>query len=351
MQHKNETQSILKNFFSFVKTQFNTSIRQIRVDNGGEFCSLLDFFKDHGVIYQHSCVYTPQQNGVVERKHRHILETARALCFQANLPLHFLGECVLTAVHLINRLPTPILSKKTPFERLYSTPPTFSHLRVFGCLAFATDVNVNHKFSPRAHKCIFIGYPIGQKAYKLYNLTTHQIFTSRDVVFHENIFPYQTSPSPSSPQPVSSPTPLISPHLPDPVSPSVNHPSDPMIPLESSPSANAASLAPPSPAPLPASAVPDLTMSAPASTPMLHRSSRHSFPPPKLRDYDCPTLKLTQPHPSSSSSSGHTPGTRYPLANYLTYHHFSPAQQSFLAHITQQVKPRSYEEAARFPHW
>ncbi|KAM2129542.1 hypothetical protein ACFX1R_009206 [Malus domestica] len=355
MQHKHDTQSLLKDFFSFVKTQFNTSIRNIRVDNGGEFFSLRDFFKDHGVIYQHSCVYTPQQNGVVERKHRHILETARALRFQANLPLHFWGECVLTAVHLINRLPTPILSKQTPFERLYSKPPTFSHLRVFGCLAYATDVNVTHKFSPRAHKCIFLGYPSGQKAYKLYNLTTRQIFTSRDVVFHENIFPFHTSPSSSSPQPMSFSNPLPEPLSPDPVLPSVIHPSDPMLFVEPTSFADAESPAPPSPAPLPASAVPDLTLSvsepAPAPAPVLRRSSRHSSPPPKLRDYDCPTLKLTQPHPPLSSSSGRTPGTRYPLSNYLTYHRFSPTQQSFLAHITRQVEPRSYEEAARFPHW
>ncbi|XP_070677941.1 uncharacterized protein [Malus domestica] len=85
--------------------------------------------------------------------------------------------------------------------------------------------------------------------------------------------------------------------------------------------------------------------------PMLRRSSHHSLPPPRLRDYDCPTLKLTQPDPSSSSLSGPTTGTRYPLANYLTYHRFSPAQQSFLATITQQVEPQTYSEATASSHW
>jgi hypothetical protein len=99
MKHKIYSQM----FFSFVKTQFNASIANIRVDNGGEFFSIRNFFRQHDTTYQHSCVYTPQQNGVVERKHRHILESARALRFQAHLPLHFWAECVLTAVHLINR--------------------------------------------------------------------------------------------------------------------------------------------------------------------------------------------------------------------------------------------------------
>jgi hypothetical protein len=92
MHHKSETQHLLSNFFSFVHTQFHVSIANIRVDNGGEFFSIRDFFKQNGTTYQHSCVYTPQQNGVVERKHHHILESARAFRFQAHLPLLFMGR-------------------------------------------------------------------------------------------------------------------------------------------------------------------------------------------------------------------------------------------------------------------
>jgi len=202
MHHKHETQNLLINLFSFVKTQFNASIANIRIDNGGKFFSIQNIFRQHGTTYQHSCVYTPQQNGVVERKHRHILESARALRFQAHLPLYFLAECVLTAVHLINRLPTPLLSHKTPFEKLYNKVPNYSHLKVFGCLAYATEVHATYKFAPRAASCVFLGYPVGQKAYKLYNLTTHKFLTSRDIVFHEHIFPYQlpsTIPAPLIP--------------------------------------------------------------------------------------------------------------------------------------------------------
>ena len=193
MKHKDEAQPLIKRFFSYVSTQFESHIKKFRSDNGGEFLSLQSFFKDNGVLFQHSYVYTPQQNGVVECKHCHILQVAQALKIQAQLPNQFWRECALTAVHIINRLPSPVLSFKTRFERLYSKPPSYSHLRVFGCIAYATNVHVSHKFDHRAITCIFIGYPVGQKAYKLFNLSTKKIFTSRDVHFHENHFPYASS--------------------------------------------------------------------------------------------------------------------------------------------------------------
>ena len=193
MKHKDEAQPLIKRFSSYGSTKFESHIKKFRSDNGAEFLSLQSFFKDNGVLFQHSYVYTPQQNGVVERKHRHILQVARALKIQAQLPNQFWGECGLTVVHIINRLPSPILSFKTPFERLYSKPLSHSHLRVFGCLAYATNVHVSHKFGHRAITCIFIGYLVGQKAYKLFNLSTRKIFTSRDIHFHENHFPYASS--------------------------------------------------------------------------------------------------------------------------------------------------------------
>ncbi|KAM1033353.1 hypothetical protein TB2_036345 [Malus domestica] len=222
MKHKSDTQQLIKDFFAYVHTQFHTHIQCIRTDNGGEFLSLRPFFSANGILLQTSCVHTPQQNGVVERKHRHLLETARALRFQSHLPLKFWGECILTAAYLINRLPTRLLQNKSPFEILHNKVPTYDHFRVFGCLAYATSVIPPTKFSPRAHRCIFLGYPPAQKAYKLYDLATHRIFTSRDVIFHEDSFPYTLPPthsaSPALTLPLPSSLDLPYPPLPVPTS-------------------------------------------------------------------------------------------------------------------------------------
>lgn len=158
----------------------------VRSDNALEFLkgSLGPYFIDQGIEHQTSCVDMPQQNGIVERKHMHILEVARALRFHVHLPLEYWGDCVLTATFLINRTPSSLLKHKTPYEVLLNRKPDYSLLRVFGCLAMASNPDrTADKSSPRGVPCLFLGYPQHQKGYKFQTLLTKTKFVSRDVQF------------------------------------------------------------------------------------------------------------------------------------------------------------------------
>ena len=188
MKHKSEASFLIQSFYILILTQFKLPIKIIRSDNGLEF-ALNSFYASKGIIHQFFCVETPQQNSVIERKHQHLLIVARALRFQANFPLKFWGDCVLTATYLINRIPSPLLNNVTPYEKLLGHSPFYGHLRIFGCLCFASTLSRDRtKFDARVKPCMFLGYPFGTKGYKVYDLATKTSFVSRDVIFKECIF-------------------------------------------------------------------------------------------------------------------------------------------------------------------
>ncbi|CAH9092487.1 unnamed protein product [Cuscuta epithymum] len=118
MKNKSEVKTHMLNFYNLILTQFHTKIKIIRTDNETKFI-FPSFYIDNGIIHQLSCVETPQQNARVEREHQHILQVARSLLFQSCLPITFWSDCILTDVHIINRIPTAILNNRSPYELLY----------------------------------------------------------------------------------------------------------------------------------------------------------------------------------------------------------------------------------------
>jgi hypothetical protein len=126
MKHRSEALSIYKNFSATILTHFDTPIRVFRVDSVGEYLSDARF----------SCPGAHAQNGVAERKHRHLLETARTLMIVSSVPPHFWTEAVFTTTYLINIQPSSVLHGGIPFERLCGKTPDYSSLRHFGCVCY-----------------------------------------------------------------------------------------------------------------------------------------------------------------------------------------------------------------------
>lgn len=173
---KEKVCEVLQNYIKMVYTQFGKVIKAFRTDNGREFVNqkFKYMLSNFGILHQRSCVYTPQQNGVVERKHRTLLNTARALMFQSYLAGFYLKYSILNASWMINRLPSRILDWKAPYVVMFGAAPNMSMLRPFGCLAFAVDVTPKiSKFDPRSNKCVFLGYDLIHKGYLLYELMTN----------------------------------------------------------------------------------------------------------------------------------------------------------------------------------
>lgn len=181
LRTKDEVIKVFPEFINFVETQYKTKVKGVRSDNAKELL-FVELFKSKGIMSYHSCPETPQQNSVVERKHQHILNVARSLMFQAKLPLELWSDCVLTAVFLINRLPSPLLKNKSPYQLLHMKKTDYSGIRVFGCLCYVSTSSKNiHKFQPRSKPCLFLGYPAGFKGYKVMDLETNTISVSRHV--------------------------------------------------------------------------------------------------------------------------------------------------------------------------
>lgn len=145
LKHKSDVCVCLQYFLNFVQCQFDKNIKILRSNNGTEFINFVcyEMFKSLGIIHQKTYPYTPHQNSIAERKHRHILEVTRAIRFEGKVPLKYWGHCVLASVYLINRLPSSVLRNKSPYKK-----PFLAHLRVIGYLCYAKLIQERNKLLP-----------------------------------------------------------------------------------------------------------------------------------------------------------------------------------------------------------
>lgn len=224
--------------------------------------------------------------GLVERKHRHVIETGLALLAHASVPHLYWHEAFRTAVYLINRLPSPVLHSQSPRSCLFHKSPDYKFLRVFGSACWPNLHPFNqHKMDYRFTLCVFIGYNPDHKGYLCLQKPTGRLYVSRDVRFDEQHFPFATpipTPVPTNPSPSSLQFSIIIPTSvqlvsPEPTRPSIPPPRpEPTSPMPTSPVAST-----------PLSPLSGVSQSPPPPPPrhtMVTRSQTNSMHPGLFRD-------------------------------------------------------------------
>ena len=186
LKFKSDAFETFKKFKVLMEKHSGKYIKTLRTDRGGEFCS--DEFnthcEEHGILRELTAPHSPEQNGVAERKNQTVVEMARSTLKAKNLPNMFWGKAIVTAVYLLNLSPTKAVMNQTPYEAWQGRKPRVSHLKVFGCIAYALLEN-RSKLDDKSQKCIFIGYCTKSKAYRLYNPLSGKVIVSRNVIFNE----------------------------------------------------------------------------------------------------------------------------------------------------------------------
>jgi hypothetical protein len=188
LQDKSETQGTLKRFLRRSQNEFELKAKKIRSDNGSEFKNLQvqEYLEEEGINHEFSAPYTPQQNGVVERKNMTLIDMARMMLGEYKTPERFWSEVMNTACHAINQLYLHRLLKKTSYELLTGNKPNVSYFRVFGSECYILMKKGRHsKFAPKEVEGFLLGYNSNTKAYRVFNKSSGLVEVSSDIVFDE----------------------------------------------------------------------------------------------------------------------------------------------------------------------
>src|SRR3954467_11397913 len=209
LKSKDEALNFFKIYKAEVENQLDRKIKRLRSDRGGEyFSSEFDAFcAEHGIIHERTPPYSPQSNGVAERKNRTLTDLVNAMLDTSGLSKAWWGEAILTACHVLNKIPTKD-KEITPFEEWEKKRLKLSYLRTWGCLA---KVNVpipkKRKLGPKTIDCVFLGYAFHSIGYRFLivksevpDIHVGTIMESTDATFFEDIFPMKDKPNSSNPE-------------------------------------------------------------------------------------------------------------------------------------------------------
>src|SRR5258705_12590830 len=181
IRNKDEVAQIIQNSIAALTTKFGWKPKAFRSDNGKEYITkdLQQFFKREGIQYQTTVPYTPQQNGVAERKNRALTEMCRCMLLDAGLDKKYWGEVILTATYLQNRLPSRSV-EKTPYELFHGHKPDLRGIRVFGSKVYAhIPKQKRRKLDDVAREGILMGYEDTKKGYRKLDPVTEEVWVER----------------------------------------------------------------------------------------------------------------------------------------------------------------------------
>ncbi|GJW14887.1 retrovirus-related pol polyprotein from transposon TNT 1-94 [Tanacetum coccineum] len=188
LRSKDETPEVVIKFLKQIQVGLNKTVRNIRTDNGTEFVNkdLTDYYERVSIFHQKTVSRTPQQNGVVERWNRTLVEAARTMLIFSKAPMFLWAEVVATACYTQNRSLIHTRHCKTPYELVHDKKPDLTFFRVFGALCYPTNDSEDlGKLQPTADIGIFVGYAPSRKGYRIYNKRTRRIMETVHVQFDE----------------------------------------------------------------------------------------------------------------------------------------------------------------------
>ncbi|KAK2977018.1 hypothetical protein RJ640_022284 [Escallonia rubra] len=189
IRQKSDVYHTFKKWKALVKNETWNKVKCLKFDNRGEYRDggFQEYCFNNDIRLIRTVKRTPQENGLVERMNRSIMEQARCMRIHANLPLQLWAAAVDTTVYLINRSPASAFNGGIPEEEWSGKPINYSFLRVFRCIVYARiEKEEMKKLDSKSQKCVFIGYGGDGYGYHLWDYIHNKIIKSRDVIFDES---------------------------------------------------------------------------------------------------------------------------------------------------------------------